>query len=120
VTVTAVDENDCPVTASSRVNVKACSTPENCLHIPNAFTPNSDGNNETIGPVTLGCPITELTFRIYNRWGELVFETSDRSKKWDGYYKGMIQPGGVYIYTCTYVTEDGVKRLQKGAIILIR
>ncbi|MBV4358679.1 DUF7948 domain-containing protein [Pinibacter aurantiacus] len=120
VTAAAIDENDCPITANAIINVKACSTPENCLHIPNAFTPNSDGKNETIGPVTLGCQITDLAFQIYSRWGEVVFETNDKNKRWDGYYKGLIQPGGVYIYTCSYITDDGVKRFQKGAIILIR
>jgi len=60
------------------------------LDVPNAFTPNGDGINDKV--FVRGYGINKMTWRIYNRWGEMVFETIDKGQGWDGTYKGTIQP----------------------------
>jgi len=59
-------------------------------------------------------------FRIYNRWGELVFETKQIEKGWDGRYKGKPQLLGVYVYTIDAVTSTGKRFYKQGNITLIR
>lgn len=70
--------------------------PAALLYIPNAFTPNDDGLNDTFGAIGEG--ITEYNIQIYNRWGELIFESNDIKTQWDGNYHNEIVPMGVYVY----------------------
>lgn len=118
--VSIIDNNNCVIRDTSIIVIKSCNPPEKCIVIPNAFTPNNDGKNEMIGPIANGCIVKDIRFNIYNRWGELVFETKDLGIKWNGRYKGDPQPAGGYIFVCNYTTEDGVKREQKGTFTLIR
>lgn len=71
-------------------------TPSAILYIPNAFTPNGDGINETFTPK--GDGIQTFKMLIYNRWGELLYETDDLQKGWDGTYQGVLSQQDVYIY----------------------
>ncbi|CAA9479125.1 MAG: CBM44, partial [uncultured Segetibacter sp.] len=66
------------------------------IDVPNAFTPNGDGINDKV--FVRGFGIIKSSWRIYNRWGNLVFETNDRTQGWDGTYKGSTQPKEVYHY----------------------
>jgi len=62
-----------------------------------------------------------LEFRVYNRWGQLVFETKDWTKKWDGGINGSPQPAGVYVWMLQYVDHDSGKPFSlKGTAVLIR
>ncbi len=88
------------------------------LDVPNAFTPNGDGVNDKA--VVIGFGITRMTFRIYNRWGQLVFETNDRKQGWDGRFNGKPQPMEVYAYTLDAEYFDGKKERKQGDITLIR
>jgi len=81
-------------------------TPESYLYIPNCFTPNGDGLNETFR-VFAGNNCNAYKLLIYNRWGELVFETDDLLKGWDGIYKGNLVPCDVYPYLL-YENEEVV------------
>jgi gliding motility-associated-like protein len=67
------------------------------LYTPNTFTPNDDGINETFKPGT--CNPKEYVMRIFNRWGEELFETSDINTGWDGRFEGALVPEGAYLYT---------------------
>ena len=120
VLVRVTDVNDCVIKDTAVINVKACNTPENCLVIPSAFTPNQDGKNDKMRPLINGCKILELTFRIYNRWGELIFETKEMGAGWDGTHMGVTQSSDVYAYVCFYTGEDGIQRQLKGTFVLIR
>jgi gliding motility-associated-like protein len=92
--------------------------PSSILDIPNAFTPGSAPNAE-FKIVKRG--IAKLNyFRIFNRWGNLVFETTDINKGWDGTYKGDIQPMGVYIYTVEALTNTNDRFVKQGNVTLIR
>jgi gliding motility-associated-like protein len=88
------------------------------VDVPNAFTPNSGDINSKV--FVKGFGITKLTFIIWNRWGQKVFETNDKNVGWDGKYKGVLQPMDVYGYTLEAEFFDGKKTTKKGDITLIR
>lgn len=90
------------------------------ITVPNAFTPNGDGENDYLYPLN-AWKTTKLMFRVYNRYGQLVFETRDWTNKWDGTIKGKKQPAGTYVWTLTYTNiETGEKFSLKGNTILVR
>jgi len=88
------------------------------IKIPTGFTPNGDGLNDWFGPI--GKVPDEYSIMIFNRNGEIVFKSSSTYSKWDGRYKGLIQPNGVFIYWVQY--RDINKKLfqQKGTLVLVR
>jgi gliding motility-associated-like protein len=88
------------------------------LDVPNAFTPGRFGKNSIIKVEGFG--IGKMTWRIYNRWGQVVYETSDRKGGWDGTFKGQPQPMDVYAYTLDVEFSDGTKARKSGDITLIR
>jgi gliding motility-associated-like protein len=88
------------------------------LDVPNAFTPGRFGTNSIVK--VMGFGITHMDFRIYNRWGRLVFESTDPNVGWDGYYQGQMQPMDVYAYTVEADFSNGKHVTKKGDITLIR
>jgi gliding motility-associated-like protein len=88
------------------------------LDVPNAFTPGKFGRNSMVKVEGFG--IARMTFRIYNRWGQKVFETGNSREGWDGTFKGQLQPMDVYAYTLDVEFTDGTKTQKKGDITLIR
>ena len=88
------------------------------LDVPNAFTPGRFGQNGIVKVVGFG--ITHMAFRIYNRWGQLLFESNDPYFGWDGTYRGTLQPMDVYGYTLEAEFSDGTHASKKGDITLIR
>lgn len=97
-------------------------------HIPNAFTPSRKGPgtanksnryaNDIFLPQVKGT--TEYHLKIYNRWGELIFESDDKDVGWDGYYKGKLSPQDVYVYRLDVTYEDGRTETKVGDVTLIR
>ena len=89
------------------------------IFVPTAFTPNSDGINEKLGPYYVG--IRDIAyFTVYNRWGQLVYTTRDRGGQWDGTINGIRQPSGVYVWKLAAVDYVGRKYELKGSSTLIR
>ena len=88
-------------------------------YIPNAFTPNGDGNNDVFRAIPVGMANT-VYFRVYNRYGELIFETNKWLKGWDGTYKGKDQPNGVYIWMISGTDRNFNKVNEQGTVNLIR
>lgn len=88
------------------------------VDVPNAFTPNTNDVNSVV--YVRGFGISKMRFIIWNRWGQKVFETSNRLQGWDGRYKGAVQPMDVYAYTLDVEFFDGTKTTKKGDITLIR
>jgi gliding motility-associated-like protein len=88
------------------------------MDIPNAFTPGRFGQNSVIKVAGFG--ITSMDWKIYNRWGQMVFESNDPNLGWDGTYKGTAQPMDVYVYTISAIFSDGTKTTKSGDITLIR
>lgn len=89
------------------------------FYVPSAFTPNGDGLNDIFRPTPVGIQKLDY-FRVYNRYGELVYETSEIGKGWNGIYKGIQQNGGNYVWAVKGVDRTGRERLLKGNVILIR
>ncbi len=89
------------------------------VYSPNAFTPNNDGLNDTWLP--LSGFIKTYNLKVFNRWGNIVFETSGTSNGWDGTYKGADAPIGVYFYVITYQNYvDNQTAYKRGTVTLIR
>jgi gliding motility-associated-like protein len=114
--VTVTSEEGCKAKDSILVNVT--NTRNESFHIPNAFTPNNDGKNDCFGVRYWG-RAEDFTLNIFNRWGEKVFSTKSPSDCWNGIYKGIQQPGGVYVYYITGKTFCGTIT-RKGTITLLR
>jgi gliding motility-associated-like protein len=115
--VTVTDNTNCTVTNSFTIfnNIDAC----NCfVYVANAFSPNGDNNNDVI-PVRGDC-VKFLSFKIFNRWGNLVFETDKLNEGWNGYYKDELQNTGVYVYFLEATLENGKTVKESGDISLIR
>lgn len=88
-------------------------------YIPNAFSPNNDGRNDIFRPIPSGMKTTEY-FRVFNRFGELIFETNQWLKGWDGTYRGKAQPQGTYVWMVKGRDESGKVIEQKGTVVLLR
>ncbi|MFT4062182.1 MAG: PKD domain-containing protein [Edaphocola sp.] len=114
-TVTATLD-DCATSASIEVK-KDCYT-----DIPNAFTPDNDGNNDYFYPrQLLASGVVGFQMIIYNRWGQKVFETTRTDGRgWDGRFNGQDQPGGVYIYQIQVVYKNAKTENYSGNVTLIR
>ncbi|WEK36358.1 MAG: gliding motility-associated C-terminal domain-containing protein [Candidatus Pseudobacter hemicellulosilyticus] len=89
------------------------------IFMPNAFSPNGDGKNDVIRPVCVG--ISELKyFRVYNRWGQLIFNTTQINKGWDGTQGGVQQSPGTFVYMVQAVDYTGKTITKKGTVVLVR
>jgi gliding motility-associated-like protein len=88
------------------------------VYVPNAFTPNGDGENDVL--YVYGAMIQGILFRIYDRWGELVFETKERNTGWDGTFRGKLLDPDVYDYYLQVDCIDGLQNIIKGNITLMR
>jgi gliding motility-associated-like protein len=93
----------------------------NCyIAVPNAFTPNGDGLNDYLYP-TNAYKAKDLMFKVFNRFGQLVFSTANWQTKWDGNFKGQQADPGAYVWLLQYTLIDsGQKVEQKGSTILLR
>ncbi len=101
-------------------SIKIIKNVANCfIAVPSAFTPNGDGNNDYLYPLNV-YNITHLTFRVYSRYGQVVFETKDGAKKWDGTFNGHPLPTGNFIWTLDYIDANNIKQSIKGTALLIR
>jgi gliding motility-associated-like protein len=115
-TLQVVDKYGCSGTDTILVKTKSCPIE---IFFPNAFTPNKDGRNDTFRPITIANPIL-YEFKIYNRWGQLVFETSDPKKGWDGTIGNAAQDSGSYVWFCTYQFQGKMINSGKGSFLLLR
>ena len=116
-TIKIVDSFGCVTVDTQLVRVhRQCD-----IQAPQVFTPNRDGNNDLLYPFLMG--IREFKyFRVYNRWGNLIFETRDNnpSRGWDGTYRGKPQPPETYKWVSEGVDIDGNRIIRGGDVILVR
>jgi gliding motility-associated-like protein len=114
--VLVTDEAGCTDSATMRVKVFT-TNPQ--VFVPTAFTPNGDGLNDVIRPIAVG--IQQINyFRIFNRWGELVFTTTTNEQGWDGTIGGKPQATNTYVWLVEAVDYLGRKFFKKGTVTLIR
>ncbi|GAA4344297.1 PKD domain-containing protein [Flaviaesturariibacter amylovorans] len=107
--------NGCVVTDT--LQAKAYSEVD--ILVADGFTPNNDGRNDRLHAVPRGIRAFRY-FRIYNRWGALVFETTDSARGWDGTYKGTLQGGFSFVWIAEGVGQEGQRVLRKGTVTVIR
>jgi len=112
--VKAATENGCVAVDSINIIVDA----ETLIDLPNAFTPGSGVNNE-FKIIKRGIANLKY-FRIFNRWGNMVFETTNIDEGWDGTYKGVPQNVGVFVYQVQAVTQSGKIFTKQGNVTLLR
>lgn len=91
--------------------------PNMSIYIPNTFTPNGDGLNDTFG--VAGEAILEFNMKIFNRWGQLIYETSNANDRWDGTFLGEMVPSGTYVYKVTASSPNGKRQNKEGSVNVI-
>jgi gliding motility-associated-like protein len=116
--VSLIIKNNIGCFDTSTINLKIL---YNCyIAVPTGFTPNDDGLNDFLYPLN-AYKADDLNFRVYNRYGQPVFETKDWTKKWDGKINGSPQPSGTYVWMLSYTNHDTGKQVAlKGTTVLIR
>jgi gliding motility-associated-like protein len=93
----------------------------NGIHIPTAFTPNASGNPENdVYQIIVGKNIEKIDFKIFDRWGNLLFRSDKKDFKWDGSYKSKPCNSGVYAYIVEVTYSDGLSETLSGNITLLR
>lgn len=112
ITLTVYDANNCSDTISKLVEITLLP------QVPTAFTPNGDNNNDLL--FVKGGPFQKMLFRLYNNWGELLFETTDQNIGWDGRKNGVDQPLGVYVWTLEADMYNNRQVKKNGDVTLIR
>ncbi len=117
-TVSILDSIGCPKTGSVTVYVMSMECRASDVFVPNTFTPNGDGNNDIL--YVRAKEIKELYFAVYNRRGELVFETKDMNKGWDGIYKGAKADPDVFAWYLSAKCFSKGEFKSKGNVTLIR
>lgn len=88
-------------------------------YLPNAFSPNGDGLNDIFRPTPVGIKSTEY-FRVYNRYGQLIFETTQWLKGWDGTFMGKKQPVDAYVWMIKGLSRDGKIVEMKGQVLIVQ
>jgi gliding motility-associated-like protein len=119
----ATVKNNFGCVAADAIKIKLLCT-DAVVFIPNSFTPNKDGVNDIFYPRGKGIRTVNY-FRVFNRWGELVFEkknfnVDDKSTGWDGTYQGKELPTDVFVYSTEMVCDGGQTFTMKGSIMIIR
>lgn len=99
--LTIENNNGCISSDSVNLSFTKC---ECNFYVPNAFSPNGNGMNDQFQPVHY-CDITDYNLEVFNRWGELIFATTDATTGWNGTYKGRRVEQGVYVYQVSYVPK---------------
>lgn len=99
------------------VTIRVYAGPE--LYVPTAFTPNGDGRNDLFFPYPVGVKKLDY-FRVFNRWGQMIFSTSTPGAGWNGVAAGQDQPAGVYIWQVQAVMDGDIIIRKQGTVTLVR
>jgi gliding motility-associated-like protein len=116
--IVTINGNGCFKTDTVIVYVTEIICDEPYIFVPNAFTPNGDGINDVL--YVRAHPTSEIVFRVYDRWGELVFETFDETIGWNGIFKGKESDPAVFDYYLEVLCPGAEKFFKKGNVTLIR
>jgi gliding motility-associated-like protein len=114
--LTVTDSHNCNGTDTFTVQKNS-----NCIPIgvPNAFTPNKDGINDIFKP-TIMQQISDYHFMVFNRYGQMIFETDKYGTGWDGTFKGTAQPRNSYVYMISFKNINGQLKEYNGIVTLLR
>jgi gliding motility-associated-like protein len=111
--VEVTDSNNCK--GRDSITIQPCEK----FVVPNAFTPNGDGLNDVFKPAIYGTAVN-YTMIIFNRWGQMIFKSSDPGKGWDGTLSGVLQPEGTYVWNCQFQLLGNKPDHKSGTVVLIR
>ena len=114
ISLLVTDPFGCPASTSQEIDPSSCCS----VNFPNAFTPNGDHKNDVFRPIYVGYHRFHI-FRIANRWGQTVFESTNSNMQWDGNYNGVPQDIGVYFYYLKYDCGGNTIE-QTGDVTLVR
>ena len=114
--LTVVDGNGCTNSTSNFVIIRG----EYGLYIPNSFTPDGDGLNDGFAPNGFGISEQDYSFFIYDRWGELIFESYEKFAPWFGTYKDKIVPNDVYVWKLNFKDINGKKHTEIGRVSVVK
>ncbi|RYF93947.1 MAG: gliding motility-associated C-terminal domain-containing protein, partial [Chitinophagaceae bacterium] len=114
--LTGTDANGCA--GKDTVTVEVTKTGMPLFVLPNAFTPNNDGKNDCFGIRRWG-NVEVIQLSVYNRWGQIVFQTKDPKQCWDGYFRGQKQSAGGYTYVIRAKSFCG-DIVRKGIVMLLK
>ena len=116
VTLIVEDDNTCKDTLSQIVHIRS----EIAFFIPNSFTPNGDGINDVFVPKGFGISDDNYSLMIFNRWGELVFESHTKESGWDGSLNGDPLPMGIYVWRAEFSDLNGNTYRKDGQLSIIK
>jgi gliding motility-associated-like protein len=114
--LTVMDNNGCVNTTSRTLII----TGEYSLYVPNSFTPDGDGLNDGFAPTGFGISDKNYAFFIYDRWGELIYETYIKFEPWTGEYKGKLVPNDVYVWKVKFVDINGKSHTKIGRVTVTK
>jgi gliding motility-associated-like protein len=119
ISLTAIDENGCYYYDEATIAAgQDCE--DNCqIFVPNAFSPNGDSVNDTFKPFG-NCIPDNYNFKLFDRWGGLIFETEDFEEEWDGTLKSRALPSGVFVWLMEYSFPGAGKKLEVGDLVIVR
>jgi gliding motility-associated-like protein len=100
-----------------RQDIPTTCTPN--IFVPKAWSPNRDGHNDKLFPFAV-CMKEVKYFKVYNRWGQLMFETKNISQGWDGMFNGKLQISDVYTWAVESIGVDGKYYKRSGNSVLLR
>jgi gliding motility-associated-like protein len=109
------DNNGCNASDTITVTVD-CSD----IYFPSAFTPNNDGLNDNFGPWGNLAAVKNYSFAVYDRWGEIVFKSTDPYKKWNGKFNGRNSDLGTFVWVASYSYNGNLQQTRSGTISLLR
>ncbi len=112
--LTVVDDKGC-TNSDDIVIIEQCAAQ---VYVPSAFSPNGDAQNDLFKPTVKF--VESYAFKVFNRFGQTVFSTTDQNAAWDGVFQNMKQPIGVFSWIVEYTTEGGETQKKKGNVTLIR
>jgi gliding motility-associated-like protein len=110
------DANNCTGQDTTQIYSKECLSG---VYVPTAFSPNTDGKNDVFKALVHGITL-RFSLQVYNRLGQVVFETTDPTSAWDGTHAGNPCAPAAYVWICRYQLVGGTPQLQKGTVLLIR
>jgi len=118
--VTVSGTGACPNSATVDIPLSTgCGGPTGGIYFPTAFTPNNDGKNDGFGVIGGIGLLTSYRLSVYNRWGQLVFRTTNPFEKWDGKTGGAENTTGIFVWKAEYKVLGGKEERQRGTVVII-
>jgi|TARA_R110000737_G_scaffold164641_2_gene192324 gliding motility-associated-like protein len=105
---------ECPIRDTVTITVKYIDV----IDVPNTFSPDDNGINDKV--FVKGPGIIDMTFKIYDRYGKKLWETTSQSEGWDGFYKGQKLNPATFMWTLDYTLVDGTTNIKSGSITLVK